>query len=133
MTGIEYLKRRDLHPFWDGYSDPNREDVVEAYEQGKADGYNEGFDAGARRADSHPRWISVQDRLPNDYEEVLTCVGGHFPVIAFCLNKTTWYAAGFPKHAAVFTGQHHWQPLPSVVGVTHWMPLPAPPKKGGEE
>ena len=38
MTGKEYLKRTDLHPFWDDSRDPNREDVSDAYEQGLADG-----------------------------------------------------------------------------------------------
>lgn len=44
MTGLEYIGRRDLHPFWDECRDPNREDVADAYEQGKIDGYNEVVD-----------------------------------------------------------------------------------------
>ena len=54
MTGLEYIGRRDLHPFWDECRDPNREDVADAYEQGKIDGYNEGLDADAVLADEHP-------------------------------------------------------------------------------
>ena len=41
MTGEDYLKRRDLHPFYDESRDPNKEDVVDAFEQGKAEGNNE--------------------------------------------------------------------------------------------
>ena len=44
MTGLEYISRRDLHPFWDECRDPNSEDVADAYEQGKTDGYNEAVD-----------------------------------------------------------------------------------------
>ena len=41
MTGQDYIKNRHLHPFWDESRDPNREDVVDAFEQGKAEGARE--------------------------------------------------------------------------------------------
>lgn len=41
MTGQEYLRNRALHPFWDESRDPNKEDVIDAFEQGKADGSRE--------------------------------------------------------------------------------------------
>lgn len=41
MTGQDYINDKSLHPFWDKSRDPNREDVADAYEQGKADGNNE--------------------------------------------------------------------------------------------
>lgn len=41
MTGIEYVNDKSLHPFWDASRDPNVEDVADAYEQGKADGYKQ--------------------------------------------------------------------------------------------
>lgn len=41
MTGQEYINNRELHPFWDASRDPNREDVADAFEQGKAEGHNE--------------------------------------------------------------------------------------------
>ena len=111
MTGFEYLGRRDLHPFWDGYSDPNREDVADAYENGKGDGYSEGLDACARRADEHPHWISVKDELPEEDGVYLFFDAGTQGV----------YVSFF------------WADLKLNEGVTHWMPLPAPPEKGGEQ
>jgi len=41
MTGREYLTRNDLHPFYDERHQPLVEDVVDAFEQGKAEGYKE--------------------------------------------------------------------------------------------
>jgi len=38
-TGKDYVENREQHPFLDFSRDPNREDVVDAYEQGSADGY----------------------------------------------------------------------------------------------
>lgn len=43
MTGNEYIRRKDLHPFWDESRDPNKEDVADAYEQGLADGRKQGY------------------------------------------------------------------------------------------
>lgn len=72
------------------------------------------FIDGANYADSHPRWISVEDELPkNDCYILVTSRG----VV------------------------HHWRygvlesadVLKNVYGITHWMPFPQPPKKGGEE
>ena len=42
MTGQEYINTRALHPFWDESRDPNKEDVIDAFEQGKAEGVKEG-------------------------------------------------------------------------------------------
>ena len=41
MTGQEYIYNRDLHPFWDCSRDPGREDVSDAFEQGKHEGIKE--------------------------------------------------------------------------------------------
>ena len=41
MTGQEYINNSALHPFWDKSRDPNREDVIDAFEQGKAEGVKE--------------------------------------------------------------------------------------------
>ena len=41
MTGEEYINRKDLHPFWDCSRDPNKEDVLDAFEQGKTEGNKE--------------------------------------------------------------------------------------------
>ena len=41
MTGQDYVNNKALHPFWDASRDQNKEDVADAYEQGKADGWKE--------------------------------------------------------------------------------------------
>lgn len=41
MTGQDYVKHRELHPFWDESREPNKEDVIDAFEQGKAEGQKE--------------------------------------------------------------------------------------------
>ena len=41
MTGQEYINNQELHPFCLIGRDPLIEDVADAFEQGKADGYNE--------------------------------------------------------------------------------------------
>ena len=118
MTGFEYIRRRDLHPFWDGSCDPNREDVAEAYEQGKADGYEEGFEQGVKLADEHSRWISVEDELPEVCVAVLTTTPHGTQRVGF--YEDGWWLANSPD-------------LVRMGSITHWMPLPAPPKKGGEQ
>lgn len=69
-------------------------------------------------------WISVKDRLPEDYEKV----------IAYC-NKTNKYFVGFARKSS-YSGDTYWL-LVGASGavyyvkskVTHWMPLPEPPKE----
>lgn len=51
MTGLEYVSRRDLHPFWDESRDPNTEDVIDAFEQGLAEGIKQAALKGSQSAD----------------------------------------------------------------------------------
>ncbi len=55
MTGHEYVSRRDLHPFWDESRDPCKEDVIDAFEQGLAEGRKEvtlkGFQDAEKQGD----------------------------------------------------------------------------------
>lgn len=71
------------------------------------------FIDGAKWADSHPAWVSVEERLP---------------------EETGWYLVATPTlnskvDVALWDGK--WRRL---VTITHWMPLPQlPVKKGGEQ
>ena len=55
------------------------------------------------------KWISVDERLPEEYENVLVCAEGKVTVGQMWL---------FGDGSKLFT----------IIGVTHWMPLPKPPK-----
>ena len=60
-----------------------------------------------------PKWISVEERLPEEKESVLVhYVDGWMP-IAFLLDGK-WYQSN---------GEMSW------LSVTHWMPLPQPPEE----
>ena len=68
---------------------------------------------------TQPQWISVEDKLPMEYEPVLAAFGNHYARVCFyCGGK--WYI-----DAGVVSDE--------VFGVSHWIQIPAPPKKGGEE
>lgn len=41
MTGQEYINNQELHPFWLLSKEPLKEDVADAFEQGKAEGEKE--------------------------------------------------------------------------------------------
>lgn len=79
------------------------------------------FIDGAKWADSHPAWVSVEERLPKRMSEK-----SRFSETVLVYNKE-----GFNDTAYYDYEEKIWRWLP---GVTHWMPLPTPPaKKGGEQ
>ena len=59
-------------------------------------------------------WISVDDRLPEDYKQ---------RVMAICIGD---YPIGYPKIDTDRYVRGHW--VRYGIYVTHWMPLPEPPK-----
>lgn len=61
MTGQEYIYNRDLHPFWDCSRDPGREDVSDAFEQGKHEGIKEFLSKACNEADLKQWFISSVD------------------------------------------------------------------------
>ena len=67
------------------------------------DGYRVGVEA------TQPRWISVDDILPDKGSEVLLCDKGG--VIGVGYYTGTWYSCNTPYR------------------ITHWMPLPEAPKE----
>lgn len=62
-------------------------------------------------------WISVEDRLPENYKKVQTYSSHHRFGVSFCVN-------------GVWKTDFQWRTLLAhVPGVTHWQPKPLPPVK----
>lgn len=72
---------------------------------------------GSGRRQSMNNWISVKDRLPEDFSLVLVCrktMDGRQVVDTGCKSASgLWWLHGERTN-----------------GVTHWMPMPAPPWDG---
>lgn len=66
-----------------------------------------------------PQWISVEDKLPMEYEPVLAAFGNHYARVCFYCGGKWFIDAGVVSD--------------EVFGVSHWIQIPAPPKEGGEE
>ena len=62
-----------------------------------------------------PKWISVEERLPEDCGEVLFVLYGRVYLGDYLWNE----AFETPAGSVFFAGE----------AVTHWMPLPEPPKE----
>lgn len=60
-----------------------------------------------------PRWISVEERLPEDMDDVLTWVGGLVEVGCYDESNECWELYTYVGDGSV----------------THWMPLPEPPEE----
>ena len=55
------------------------------------------------------QWISVDDRLPSDYEDVIVCLAGGAWVQTACRAENgTWYSGDRPFYPT------HWMPLPEL-------------------
>lgn len=77
-----------------------------AYDRGQYDkGYGDGYNDGKRDA---WQWISVEERLPEPWKEVLIYRGEEMAIVS---SEVT------PGGRWLFSN------------VTHWMPLPEPPKE----
>lgn len=63
------------------------------------------------RAESKSEWISVNERLPDNANKVLTMVGGFYDICMY--ENPNWYSMMWRE----FT-----------LEVTHWIPLPEMPK-----
>ena len=88
---------------------------------------------------SHPKWISVKDRLPPDLEEVLILVKetefygqykefskSYFCQYIGCVDDGDWFTVWCHGHRYIKDTAK--EPYSDKLEVTHWMPLPEPPK-----
>ena len=85
-----------------------------------------GFESGAKWADENPKspWISVEDDLPCNHEELLKSQESYRTksvIVRFDNNLH-----GF---AYMIKIDNKWEWLNEIKGITHWMPIPKLPKE----
>ena len=84
------------------------------------DAHNEGYDVGywAGRRDYEPKWISVEERLPEEGKNVLVCIcaNGKYDITRGWYDKKQGFCCW--DDAA----------MESADFITHWMSLPEPPR-----
>lgn len=94
------------------------EEILKAYneQQTKLGNQEHTFMRGAKWADAHPRWISVEDELPklNSGMVVVATYKGDIDFMIF--SNSGWH------------NNKRWC-VPKGI-ITHWMPLPQAPMKG---
>ena len=66
------------------------------------------------------RWISVEERLPNKYEEVLICTDEYGKSLMGFATTAIWEGNIWLEA---------WTKKETIWAVTHWRPLPEPPKE----
>ena len=89
---------------------------------------------------AQPKWISVEDRLPDDLEEVLILVKetefygqyqefskSYFCQYIGCVDDGEWFTVWCNGHRYIKDTAK--EPYSDKLEVTHWMPLPEPPKE----
>lgn len=87
-----------------------------------------------------PSWISVEERLPDDLEEVLILVKetefygqykelskSYFYQYIGCVDDGEWFTVWCHGHRYIKDTAK--EPFTDKLEVTHWMPLPSPPKE----
>ncbi len=93
-------------------------------------GWNAALDAHRQQEDRKPvtGWVSTDDRMPDDGQEVLVCVnysdgsGPHIMLDRWAMGREDPLGLGGPTIETGFTWDNN-DPL----DVTHWMPLPPAP------
>ena len=75
--------------------------------------YKNGYEAGK------PKWISVEERLPEYGKYVLVADERNRFIGLFSLEKTE-------ENYVFWRGMGSW--TMDVIAITHWMPLPEPPE-----
>ena len=72
-----------------------------------------------------PKWISVEERLPEISDVVLVIASGK-PRENIELHDAFLIASFWGDEGWIADGYEEWD----AINVTHWMPLPEPPKEG---
>ena len=86
-------------------------------------------------------WISVNDRLPENLQEVIVTFENHCPemyylnikdkpltgVCVYFKGKWYWYSSVTSDVLGEY-GKYDGEEVDRDIEITHWMPLPEPPK-----
>lgn len=86
-----------------------------------------GDDAIAAVGELLPRWISVEDRLPDPHKTVIAlddCGNAHIAA-QHPFEEDAPFARGTRSHSVGSLWTNEWR---AISGVTHWMPLTEPPE-----
>ena len=102
---LRELKASEVENFTIG----NRSDLYKA-------AWDQGYQVGVESA--QPKWISGEERLPEELEDVLVSTGKKHVFCAYRSYSGRW-----------FTGDIELEEIEVGDTVTHWMPLPEPPKE----
>ena len=90
--------------------------------------FEDGYRAGVEAA--RPKWISVEERLPNVGEKVMVCgVKNGMQVGTFRGIPRSMQVGAFSGISRPGKNRKWWWKKDTILEVTHWMPLPEPPKE----
>ena len=91
----------------------NKDELIKALKYDREQyqrGYNEGYDEGFDKGYDADKWISVEERLPDENERVL------------CFSPSL-----VDSNLGAVSVQFGWCCKRRNMDITHWQPLPAPP------
>ena len=103
----------------------NASKLYSEYEYNQID-FENGFIMGAKWADENPKspWISVEDDLPCNHEELLKSQESYRTKSVIVRFDNDLH--GFAYMVKI---DNKWEWLNGIKGITHWMPIPKLPKE----
>ena len=106
-ANLEYIRQRQEH----GVNDPYMITEID-------EAFDAGYDKGYQYAQTHPNWISVEDKLPPENGKTQQSIS---------VWATDGLTSGeFRYNFDTKTWTDMWG---DPFDITHWMPLPQPPRK----
>lgn len=92
---------------------------------------DEAFDMAIKALSAESKWISIDDRLPEEYESVMVTVIEEIRGIKQnIIYPEARYSQNYGWEWAYEAGADYWE---SIGGIVAWQPLPEPYKAESEE